>query len=351
MELFILKKNRSRKYDSEDLLRKILLLSGAEGILVRREANGRLMLEARPGGGIPFHVSVSHTARYWVCITDPRGPVGIDIEEKGRTVRPGVLKALHPFEQAYLEGLEEGSADWTDAFLDIWTRKESYVKYLGRGISHGLSTFSVIAETGDPAACVREGSENTAYLWPLSVADGFWAAVCAAHPQEDVTVRYFTDHGCPLKSAEEHTADLLAQKDHTAEELLEKLRRKGHDFPAAQAAVSKAKESGFLDDERFAENYARKAMSRGKGTYRILQELIRKGVPADQARTVLEKISPDMEGDLDRALRQAGALLEKCGEGDGAPVTDRTRARIARRLSALGYETAVVCSVLERLPS
>ncbi len=351
MELFVLKKIRNRKYDSEDLLRKVLLLSGEEGASVRREASGRLTLEAYPADAAPLHVSVSHTAHFWVCLTDPRGPVGVDIEEKDRTVRPGVLKALHPLERAYLTGMAEGSPDWTGAFLDIWTRKESYVKYLGRGIAHGLSVFSVIAEAGDPAACIRDESGNAAYLWSLPVADGFWAAVCAAHPPENVRVRYFKDHGCPLKSAEEHTADFLARKDHTAEELLEKLQRKGHALPEAQAAVSKARESGYLDDERFAENYVRRAMAQGKGVCRILQELIRKGVPADQARAVLESVSGDAEGELDRALRQAGAILENSGAHSDAPVSDRTRARIARRLVALGYEAAVIYAVLDRLPS
>ena len=351
MDLFVLKKIQNRKYDSEDLLRKILLLSGVAEVSVKREENGRLSVRAKDET-VPLHVSVSHTARYWVCLMDPAGPVGIDIEEKGRKIRPNVLRALHPLERNYLAGMEEGSADWSEAFLDLWTRKESYVKYLGSGLSHGFSDFSVISETGDPASGISDESGALAYLHSPAVSDAFRTALCAAHPPDNIDIRHFKDPGRPLKSAEEHAADFLSCRDYTGGELLEKLLRKGHDPQNAKDAVFRMSESGYLNDAKFSENYVQKAVQQGKGKYRIAQELIRKGVNAEVAQAAVEAASQGTdEREFDRAIRQAKLILSRSGETSDAPLPEKLRGRIARRLAALGYESAVIYEVLERLHS
>lgn len=351
MDLFVLKKIQNRKYDSEDLLRKILLLSGATDGMVKREENGRLSVLAKDGT-VPLHVSVSHTARYWVCLTDPAGPVGVDIEEKGRKIRPNVVRALHTLERDYLAGMEEGSTDWNGAFLGLWTRKESYVKYLGSGLSKGFSSFSVISEKGDPADSLCDEAGEPAYLRSLAVSDALWTALCAAHPPKHVDIRHFKDAGQPQKPAEEHAADFLSRRDYTTGELLEKLLQKGHDPRSANDAISRMQASGYLNDTKFAENYVRKAVHQGKGKYRIVQELIRKGVDAAVAQAAVEAASQDTdEREFDRAIYQARLILARSGEDSGAAISDKLRGRIARRLAALGYESTVIYEVLERLHS
>lgn len=349
MVLYVLKKTQGRTYDSEDLLRKILLLCGTADASVCREESGRLSVRTKDGTAA-LYVSVSHTAKYWVCLTDSLGPVGVDIEEKSRKIRPNTLRILHPLEQAYLSGLEEGSPDWNGAFLDLWTRKESYVKYLGSGLSHGMSCFSVIDEKGEPAGLIRDKAGLPAYLQSLAVSDGLWAAVCADHPPETLTVRHFRDPGKPVKSPEEQAVDFLSRRDYTAGELTDKLIRKGHDPRSAEIAVAQLQESGYLDDGQFAEQYARHALRQGRGKYRIVQELLRKGVEAETARAAAETVLRDAgEGEFDRALRQARLLLARSGQLSDDPLSNKMRGRIARRLSALGYESSVIYEILESL--
>ena len=74
-----------------------------------------------------LYVSVTHSGDYWMCMFSSC-PVGIDLQ--------------NPEETAFLSGREK------DVFFSLWTAKESYVKYTGKGIAGQLDTFSVI-ENGE----------------------------------------------------------------------------------------------------------------------------------------------------------------------------------------------------------
>lgn len=88
---------------------------------------------------IGLHFSVSHSGAYWVCAFSEQ-KVGIDIQRKTNNYQRGIAKRFFHFdEQEYLE-----KNNFTD-FFQIWTAKESYVKYTGQGILEGFSDFSVVA--------------------------------------------------------------------------------------------------------------------------------------------------------------------------------------------------------------
>ena len=89
-----------------------------------------------------FCFSLSHSGS-WVAIAWGSSPVGIDVERlrmdsgKEQIAR----QFFHPDEQAYLF---EKNADFEKRFFQIWTMKESYLKYLGTGIDRSLSSFCVL---------------------------------------------------------------------------------------------------------------------------------------------------------------------------------------------------------------
>ena len=62
-------------------------------------------------------------------------------------------------------------------------------------------------------------------------------------------------------------------------------------------------------------------------------------------------IATDDRDALQKALAQAQSMLEKEGLAGGDPVPDKLKARIARRLSSLGYESQDIWRILERLRS
>lgn len=89
-----------------------------------------------------LHFSITHSGDTWMCAFGDK-PLGLDYQ----IARPCRKEALsrrffHPLEQEYLKA-------HPDAFFPLWSAKESYIKYTGRGLSQGLPTFSLVDERGD----------------------------------------------------------------------------------------------------------------------------------------------------------------------------------------------------------
>ena len=99
-------------------------------------AHGKPFLPEYPD----FHFNITHSVRTVACAVDD-APIGIDVEE----LRPVNLKIagrfFTPAEQAFI--LAHPAAEQQAAFYHIWTRKESYLKWLGKGLSFPLSSFDV----------------------------------------------------------------------------------------------------------------------------------------------------------------------------------------------------------------
>jgi 4'-phosphopantetheinyl transferase len=91
-------------------------------------------------GSDSFSFNVSHSGK-WVALIYGQGRLGVDIEE----IRPIDLTIAERFfsGEEYSDLLLRPEAERTDYFYEIWTLKESYVKALGSGLSHPLTSFSV----------------------------------------------------------------------------------------------------------------------------------------------------------------------------------------------------------------
>jgi len=105
-------------------------------------AYGKPFLANNPG----IHFNVSHTGNYVACILADE-PVGIDIE----LIKPADPKIAERFfapdEKAYIAS--NGSMA---SFYEVWTKKESRIKWEGIGLSKPLSSFSVFeSDSGEPS--------------------------------------------------------------------------------------------------------------------------------------------------------------------------------------------------------
>jgi SOS response regulatory protein OraA/RecX/phosphopantetheinyl transferase len=351
MKIYVLKKLKDRKYDSEDLLCKVLLEEGLEGYQVKRKEGSRPFLISSCES-TPLSVSVSHTKNYWVCALSFRGIVGIDIEELARDINPGIVRMLHPMEQEYLGALPAGSREWKKEFFDLWTRKESFVKALGTGLSEGLSTFSVIDGNGEPAGIVTGKNGQSLYVDNIRLAAALCTGVCTESIQGEPEAVTLKDAGGPLKSAQEQACDLLALREYSSAELIGKLVGKGHSREDACSAADQMAQQGYLDDSRFARLMARRGIEKGKSCYRVMRELKEKGVEEAVARDALIRIC-EGKSETERAFEQARHLLgEKEGtssSGNKAAPTEKEIGKVARKLANLGYEPSVIYEIIDRL--
>lgn len=86
-----------------------------------------------------FHFNISH-AGSWVVLAFGDSPVGVDVEvHRARLpIRRFSARFFAPEEQNFV-GADVGR------FLQVWTGKESFLKYLGSGIDRKLSSFSVFS--------------------------------------------------------------------------------------------------------------------------------------------------------------------------------------------------------------
>lgn len=117
--------------------------------------------------------SISHSGEYWLCAFADR-PVGLDLQRCRSFVPPETLsqRFFHPREDAFL------AKNGYERFYDLWTAKESFIKFTGRGFYDDPETFSVVAENG--AFPAVQGAQ----LQHIPFCEGYSLCVCSESPDE-----------------------------------------------------------------------------------------------------------------------------------------------------------------------
>lgn len=105
--------------------------------------------------------------------------------------------------------------------------------------------------------------------------------------------------------------NILSRRDHSEKELFTKLCRQDGAI-AAEDAVRRVKEIGYIDDERYAVNLARELAERkGSSKRGITAELMHRGIDKDKIETALSALTLDecykirllLEGKFNRKLK------------------------------------------------
>jgi 4'-phosphopantetheinyl transferase len=186
-ERFHFAEGRARFTAARGVLRDILgRYTGAEPASLQfgYQPSGKPFLLAGTGaGGLQFNLSHSKgMALYGVTLGRP---VGVDVER----VREGAefsRIAERFFTAKEAEALRNCPAHvHAEAFFRCWTRKEAFIKAIGRGFALGLGSFEVSIEPGDSDALLGVRDDPTgAQRWRLADVDaaaGFAAAVAVEH--------------------------------------------------------------------------------------------------------------------------------------------------------------------------
>jgi 4'-phosphopantetheinyl transferase len=155
------------------------LAARPEELAFATEAGGRPRLL----GGADLCFSLSHSGDRALVALARTPRLGVDVE----VFRPGVDRArlaarnFTPAEQAELRALDGQHLE--HAFYRIWTRKEAYVKALGRGLYHPLDAFDVSAGAEARFVAFRDGSKAEAWsLFDLELGAGRAGALAIELP-------------------------------------------------------------------------------------------------------------------------------------------------------------------------
>lgn len=142
--------------------------------LVEEGIDGRQARIAEGQWGKPFlpdhpnlHFSLSHSGKWAMCALGNR-PLGCDVEATGRGNEKLTKRFFHPEEQQALAMLAPDTRpEWQREFARIWTRKESWLKADGRGLSLGMESFSVLAD--QPGIHYSEMSGTDGYAFACCI--------------------------------------------------------------------------------------------------------------------------------------------------------------------------------------
>ncbi|HVQ29614.1 MAG TPA: regulatory protein RecX [Vicinamibacteria bacterium] len=149
----------------------------------------------------------------------------------------------------------------------------------------------------------------------------------------------------PAPSAYGRALGRLARRDHAEVEMRRALKRAGHGEDEVEAAVTRLKGQRALDDERFAEAFARsRLLHRGLGRRRIESELQRRGVTRAVAQKGLGEALQDVS--------EGAALEAQARRYWQARTKDEPRARVQKLWAFLlrrGYPSDLVRARLRAL--
>ncbi|MDO8607597.1 MAG: 4'-phosphopantetheinyl transferase superfamily protein [Phaeospirillum sp.] len=150
------------------------------GQAVGREP-GRLGFILGPGGkpeldGFPIRFNLSHSGDWAAIAFSSGGEVGVDIEEVHflDDLDGMISTSCSPREAAALA--EIPPSERLEAFFQVWTRKEAYLKALGTGLAKPLESFSVTVTPGMPPR-LEEGGDGAVSLMDLSGLAGYRGAL------------------------------------------------------------------------------------------------------------------------------------------------------------------------------
>ena len=122
----------------------------------------------------------------------------------------------------------------------------------------------------------------------------------------------------------------------TCRQLQDYLKRKGFSQEVVQATVDKLKDYGYIDDARYAQLYTEQN-SKSKGSRRIRQELLAKGVDRQNAELYSTIDDEDM-------LQTATTLADKYMKNKQADTP--TLVKLQRYLAYRGYDFDIINTIV-----
>ncbi|MEO9892384.1 4'-phosphopantetheinyl transferase superfamily protein [Aurantibacter sp.] len=132
-------------------------------------------------GNIELDFNVSHSGNRIIIGLAKQQIIGVDIEKIKNDFNPIEL-ANNVFSNDEINALSEyNGEELYRAFYRGWTRKESFIKAVGEGLSYPLKSFSVTIDNDETASFLSINNENESnqswHLHSFIPSEGFIAAI------------------------------------------------------------------------------------------------------------------------------------------------------------------------------
>lgn len=128
---------------------------------------------------------------------------------------------------------------------------------------------------------------------------------------------------------------ILAARDHGRDELRRKLEKRGFEPAEVAEVLERLAQEGYLDDVRYAREFARQTLGKGHGAAYVRAKLASRGVKAGGGIVTAAEEAASLRAFLERRRIAPGALTDAAG-----------RAKILRFLRGRGYSAEAVQRVL-----
>ncbi|MDS0524593.1 4'-phosphopantetheinyl transferase superfamily protein [Clostridium sp. SHJSY1] len=121
--------------------------------------------------------NISHSGNYVVVAID-NAPLGIDIEEMKEIEFEGIAKGYYN-ESEYNWIINHNKSEQMKCFYKIWTLKESYVKYVGKGLSINFNSFKFNIAQDNKFNIDNTKNDIQLYFKNYNILDKYQLSVCS----------------------------------------------------------------------------------------------------------------------------------------------------------------------------
>lgn len=189
----------------------------------------------------------------------------------------------------------------------------------------------------------QKGKANKMHIsingeYKLTVDADFWFS-CGYISGDEIDEEQFRQLSASIMNRRcfNRALDILSRRDHSEKELFIKLSRADGEHAAA-STVQRVKELGLIDDERFAQAFARELAERkGKSRRAIKAELMLKGIDSETAENALATLTLD-------ECDKISILLN--GKYRRRLVDEKGRKQVINALLRLGYSYGDIRSAM-----
>lgn len=141
--------------------------------------------------------NLSHAGNYALACFGTK-ELGIDIEQIGRSINPRHARFCTEREQAYLGRISEKSA-WDQAFVKLWTRKESFIKAIGAGLSFPLNEVETLENNHAETPFHRQCQSHLWLFYEYQI-EGYQITVCSQETSCQKELIWISPESCQFRA-------------------------------------------------------------------------------------------------------------------------------------------------------